>query len=72
MKATPLEVAYEIVVEPGESLKLPDEVSVQFQEGTWVLTVRARAADESYRDHSSFLSGYSEDDEGLYDDVPAG
>ena len=74
MKATPVSAADEIEVGPGECLRLPDDVAKQFAEGTWILSISAKDSFEEHsRDRSSFLSAYSEEDEGLYDDsVPAG
>lgn len=74
MKTTAKAATYEIEVGPGECLRLPDEVARQFEEGVWVLTVRSKSLDlEHFRDHTAFLSGYSDEDEGLYDDdVSAG
>jgi hypothetical protein len=73
MKATTLHATIEIEVGPGESLVLPDEIARQFSEGTWVLSIYSKdERDERLRDHSAFLNGYCDEDEGLYDDAESG
>jgi len=70
MKALPRSVTYEVEVGPGECLRLPDELVGQFHEGTWVLTIRAKDAEaDRVYDYEALLAGYSEEDEGLYDDA---
>lgn len=69
MKATAKSATYEIEVGPGECLRIPDELTRQFAEGVWVFTIHSKdLEDDYYRDHSAFLSSYSDEDEGLYDD----
>jgi hypothetical protein len=70
MKVVPRSVTYEVEVGPGECLRLPDDLAAQFPEGTWVLTITAKGTgDERFYDHEALLAGYSDDDEGLYDDA---
>jgi hypothetical protein len=54
---------------PGECLRIPEELSEQFHEGVWVLTIRAKDDDSRFYDHEAFLAGYSDEDDGLYDHV---
>ena len=51
---------------------IPEEFGRQFEAGTWIIHVMPKGtdADEVVRDYSALLSGYSEEDEGLYDDAP--
>ena len=74
VSALPVTYEYEVEIGPGETLRLPEELTSQFTEGTWILSVRAKDndADEVIRDYSALLAAYCEEDEGLYDDVPAG
>jgi hypothetical protein len=74
MKATTQAATVEIEIGPGECLRLPDDLARQFSEGTWILSIRAKGLDaEHFRVHEGFFAGYSDEDEGLYDDyVPAG
>ena len=73
MKVVARSATYEVEVGPGECPQLPDDIARQFEAGTWIVTVRAKEADaeEVVRDYSALLGGYSEEDEGLYDDVQA-
>ena len=59
---------------PRRRLRLPEELARHFSEGTWIVSVRAKGMDAEYfRVHEGLVAGYSEEDEGLYDDyVPAG
>jgi len=67
-------MSYEIELGPGERLALPEELIASIPPGTWILSLRPKdaAGDETERDRSAFLSGYAPEDEGLYDDAPAG
>lgn len=73
MKAVARSLSYEIQLGPEESLSLPAELAACIRGGTWIVSVRPKDDwdDEAARDHSSFLSGYSDEDEGLYDDAPS-
>lgn len=72
-KSIPVSLTYQIEVGPGEHLELPDELIQSVGEGVWLITIRpcGSAEPEAIRDHTSFLSGYVAEDEGLYDDPEA-
>lgn len=70
MKASVLHLTYEIVLEPGEELKLPQELLASIGPGRWRLIIQP--VHEPTRDHSAFLNSYAPEDEGLYDDTAAG
>lgn len=78
MKANLLNLTYEVELKPGEKLTLPDSLIVGIGEGRWLITIQPAADDSPYpvsdrfRDHSAFLNSYVAEDEGLYDDDPAG
>jgi hypothetical protein len=68
------EITYDVVLQPGEALTLPQEAAEVVGPGHWVVSIRP--ADQGpnvfVRNHSAFLNSYSAEDEGLYDDYPAG
>jgi len=73
MPANPL--AFTVELEPGEKLSLPPEVVAGVGPGQWLITIHpltAGIAPQPVRGHSAFLSSYAPEDEGLYDDYPAG
>ena len=75
MKANLLNLTYEVELKPGEKLTLPDSLVVGVGEGRWLITIQPMNSDDSpypIRDHSAFLNSYVAEDEGLYDDDPAG
>jgi len=75
MKASLLNLTYEVELRPGEKLVLPDSFLAGIGEGRWVVTIQPMMPDEEpyrIRDHSAFLNSYIAEDEGLYDDDPAG
>jgi hypothetical protein len=75
MKANLLNLTYEVELKPGEKLTLPDSLVVGVGEGRWLITIQPMTTGEDFypvRDHSAFLNSYVAEDEGLYDDDPAG
>lgn len=70
MQSQPVNLSYEIELEPGETLALPPELTTSVGAGRWLITIQpARAPSSSpMRDHSAFLNSYVPEDEGLYDD----
>jgi hypothetical protein len=72
MKDTLIEVTYEIDLEPGEKLTLPQALADSIGAGRWLITVRPLRASAPTRAHSAFLNSYAAEDEGLYDTYPAG
>ncbi len=70
MQSQPVNLSYEIELEPGETLALPPELTTSVGAGRWLITIQP-ARDQSslsMRDHSAFLNSYVPEDEGLYDD----
>ena len=72
MKDTLVTLTYEIELEPGEKLVLPEALSDSIGAGRWLITVRPlrTPSSPSSRVHGAFLSSYAVEDEGLYDDDP--
>lgn len=73
MQSTLLNLTYEVEVEPGEKLVLPNALLETITPGRWVIMVRPAALvlhESTIRDHTAFLNSYAPEDEGLYDDAP--
>jgi hypothetical protein len=69
------EITYDVHLQPGEKLALPDEAVEIVGPGHWLVSIRpADGASPSVptRNHAAFLNSYSREDEGLYDDCSAG
>jgi hypothetical protein len=69
------EITFDVHLQPGEALSLPSDVTSSVGPGHWLISIRP--ADESadanpIRNHAAFLNSYVPEDEGLYDDYPAG
>ena len=71
MRQRALEVKYEVTIEPGEGFSLPPSVAKLIGEGRWLVTIQSVGLGP-VRDHSAFLANYVAEDEGLYDECPAG
>lgn len=71
MKDELVRLTYEIELQPGEQLRLPDALIASIGPGRWRLTVQP-VRRSSVRSHSAFLNSYAPEDEGLYDAYPAG
>ena len=74
MKSNLLNLTYEIELEPGEKLTLPESIIDSVGTGRWVITIQPLATEDlltPVRSHSAFLNSYVAEDEGLYDDYPA-
>jgi hypothetical protein len=71
---TPVKVMYEIELEPGEKLELPESLVGSIGPGRWLISVEQVTPQRPapLRDHSAFLNSYVPEDEGLYDASPAG
>ena len=69
------EITYDIQLKPGELLSLPKEAAQIVGPGHWQVTIRptdVAATEKSVRNHSAFLNSFAPEDDGLYDDYPAG
>jgi hypothetical protein len=71
MHSQPLELTYEVSLEPGEKLTLPEALTNSVGPGRWIITVQPLPAPSSVRDHAAFLHSYAPENEGLYDDGAA-
>ena len=67
MKDHMVGLTYEIELEPGEKLRLPDSLVSSIGPGRWLVSIQPLPL---VRNHSAFLNGYAPEDEGLYDAYP--
>jgi hypothetical protein len=75
MESKLTEVTYEIELQPGEALSLPQDAATIVGPGHWLISIRPAdhaSHDGPIRDHAAFLNSYAPEDEGLYDDYQAG
>ena len=75
MNAKLVHITYEIELQTGEKLTLPDEVADRIGEERWLVTIApltSESASTITRCHDAFLNSYAPEDEGLYDDYPTG
>ena len=68
MKSPINNLTYEIDLQPGETLTLPESLISQIGAGSWIITIQSKPKTEEIRNHQAFLNGYAPEDEGLYDD----
>ena len=68
MKASPIQLTYEVELQEGEKLRLPEALVASVGRGRWVVSVHQ----SGIRDHAAFLNSYAAEDEGLYDAYPPG
>jgi hypothetical protein len=68
------QLSCEVEVQPGQRIQLPASLVDKVGPGHWLVTVQPAdtAVSGLVRIHSAFLASYSDADEGLYDDYPAG
>jgi hypothetical protein len=66
MKNGLVNLTYEIELEPGEKLTLPESLIAHVEAGRWLITIQPLPI--PIRSHSAFLNSYVPEDEGLYDD----
>jgi hypothetical protein len=74
MRNSLINLTYEIELQPGEKLTLPESLVNTIGEGRWFLTIypaTERLEPPLFRSHAAFLNGYAPGDEGLYDDYSA-
>jgi hypothetical protein len=70
MKDQLVRLTYEIELQPGEELRLPDALRASIGPGRWRLTIQPVYRPPG-RSHAAFLNSYAPEDEGLYDAYPA-
>jgi hypothetical protein len=72
MNSKVLNLTYEVELQAGEKLSLPDSLLASIGAGRWVVTIQPIAPEDSMAmlDQTAFLNGYALEDEGLYDDYP--
>lgn len=73
MNSKLVNLTYEVQLQSGETLVLPDTITKNLSEGRWLVTIQP--ADSSHqlsmpRNHDAFLNGYAPEDDNLYDDYP--
>ncbi len=69
MKEKVVNLTYEINLQPGEKLTLPESVVESVGAGSWIITIQPKPVSPMItRSHDAFLKGYASEDEGLYDD----
>jgi hypothetical protein len=62
-------LTYEVELQQGERLTLPDSIAEKIGAGRWLVTIEpvSEESTELIRSHDAFLNGYAAEDEGLYD-----
>lgn len=71
METKLVNLTYEIEVQPGEKLTIPESIINSIGVGHWIITIQPKTATPTIpRSHDAFLNGYAPEDEGLYDDYP--
>ena len=70
MNSKLMNLTYEIELQSGEKLILPESLVQNIGPGRWVVTIKPliETKTEFTRSHDAFLKGYAPEDEGLYDD----
>lgn len=74
MKSSLLNVIYEVELQPGEKLTLPESLVESIGPGRWIITIQpvtSTTLSGLVRSHRAFLNSYAPEDEGLYDDYPS-
>ena len=72
MQPMPDEIRYDVRLDAGQPLELPQDAARIVGPGHWVVTIRPADRAAPGRDHSAFLNSYGPEDEGLYDDYSSG
>lgn len=71
MKGNLLNLTYEVELQPGEKLTLPEPLIASVGTGHWLVIIRPfdqAGSSPLVRGHNAFLNSYALEDEGLYDD----
>ncbi len=73
MNSKLVNLTYEVQLQSGETLALPDSLTKNIGEGRWLITIQPAQPIPTLapRNHIAFLDGYAPEDNGLYDDYPA-
>jgi len=71
MRSNVVSLTYEIELQPGEELSLPESLVKSLGAGRWLITVRPLSP-RSVPDDNAFLKSYAPEDVELYDDDVAG
>lgn len=75
MQSKLTEITYDVELQQGEPLSLPEEAVGIVGPGHWLISIRpadGNVHEGPVRDHTAFLNSYAPEDEGLYDDYSAG
>jgi hypothetical protein len=75
MQGQLVSLAYEIDLHPGERAEVPADLLECLGPGKWLITVRPvnrMPSPVPFLGQTAFLNSYGPEDEGLYDDLPAG
>jgi hypothetical protein len=70
-----INLTYEVELQTGERLILPDSLVESIGKGRWLITIQPLTEEKTTqvtRSHNAFLKGYAPEDEGLYDDYTTG
>ncbi len=70
MKDELVRLTYEVELQAGEQLRLPEALAATIGPGRWRLTLQP-VRRPPVRSHAAFLNSYALEDEGLYDAYPA-
>jgi hypothetical protein len=71
MKSDLINLTYEVELQPGEKLTLPESLVSSVGAGRWIVIVQPfPPMTTPIRSHAAFLKSYAPEDEGLYDDYP--
>jgi hypothetical protein len=73
MNSKLVNLTYEVQLQLGETLALPDTFTKNIGEGRWLITIQPAQSipTPAPRSHDAFLNGYAPEDNGLYDDYPS-
>ena len=71
MKVETLQRKYRVQLDESDRPHLPEPLREVLAEGDWLVTVESAPDDDAIRNYDAFLQSYSDDDEGLYDDLAA-
>jgi hypothetical protein len=72
MNSKLVNLTYEVQLQLGETLALPETLTKNIGEGRWLITIQPvqPIPTPATRNHNAFLNGYAPEDNGLYDDYP--